>query len=126
MLRRNVPLYIAFAAGCAAFFIGMYFAEPARFTTQIVGHAEQLIGLSFTEAKRDSMLDGLSDQLKNYERMRSVALPNSVPPALQFNPIPAGMTPANSQGEFRLSDYGATSMPKNVEDLAFASVGELG
>jgi Asp-tRNA(Asn)/Glu-tRNA(Gln) amidotransferase A subunit family amidase len=100
-------------------------AEPAKFTTQVVEQAEKLIGLSFTEAKRDSMLEGLSDQLKNYEHMRSVALPNSVPPALVFDPIPVGFYPSRSHKEFRMSDYSSTAMPGSVEDLAFATVGEL-
>src|SRR5579862_8071948 len=60
-------------------------------TRDMVQGAEKLFGLEFTDAKVDSMLDALNDQLNNYRGIRSVHLDNSIPPAILFNPIPVGM-----------------------------------
>ena len=87
--------------------------------------AEKIIGLEFTQAKRDSMLDDLFDQLKNYENLRKVFLPNSIPPAILFNPIPAGFQFEKAKKPFKMSPPGKVVMPKNLEDLAFYAVRQL-
>jgi Asp-tRNA(Asn)/Glu-tRNA(Gln) amidotransferase A subunit family amidase len=87
--------------------------------------AEKIFGLEFTQAKRDSMLDDLFDQLKNYENLRKVLLPNSIPPAILFNPIPAGFQFEKAKKPFKMSPPGKVVMPKNLEDLAFYSVRQL-
>ena len=50
--------------------------------------AQRLLGLNFSDEKIDQMLPGLQSQLEDYEVMRKFALSNSVPPAIQFNPLP--------------------------------------
>jgi hypothetical protein len=73
---------------CTLFFVlGAFFPSQSSdpITHEVIASAEKLIGLSFTDAKRDSMIDGLADQLKNYENIRKIALPNRIPPALVFN-----------------------------------------
>jgi len=90
-----------------------------------VVHAEKLIGLQFSDAKRDSMLDGLKEQLDNYQNLRKVSLPNDVPLALQFNPIPLGMKLETSKRAFKMSPVPKVSVPADLEDLAFHSVGQL-
>ncbi|HLF20829.1 MAG TPA: amidase family protein, partial [Bacteroidota bacterium] len=87
--------------------------------------AEKLIGLNFSSVKRDSMLEGLQENLKNFENLRKVSLPNSVAPAILFNPIPAGMKLETSRRAFRTSPTGTVMMPRNLEDLAFYSVAQL-
>ncbi len=86
--------------------------------------AEHLIGLSFTAAERDSMRSGLADQRTNYENIRKVPLANSVAPSLEFDPRPEGFTPPTSN---RVVTSHPTHIrrPKDLNDLAFASVGEL-
>ena len=94
-------------------------------TRENVVHAEKVIGLQFSDAKRDSMLDGLKEQLDNYQNLRKVSLPNDVPPALQFNPIPLGMKLETSKKAFKMSPVPKVSVPADLEDLAFHSVGQL-
>ncbi|MGE5399486.1 MAG: amidase [Ignavibacteriales bacterium] len=94
-------------------------------TKQMVENAEKLIGLNFTDAERDSMMDGLNDQLKSYESMRKIELKNSTPPAILFNPIPVGMNLDTRQKPFKMSNYSSVKMPPNIEDLAYYSIGEL-
>jgi Asp-tRNA(Asn)/Glu-tRNA(Gln) amidotransferase A subunit family amidase len=95
-------------------------------TKEKIKSAEKIIGLNFTDAERDSMLDGMQDQLSNYETIREFDLDNSIPPSVTFNPIPVGYKFNTKQKPLILSDYSYTKMPENKEDLAFFSIGELG
>lgn len=111
-----------------SFFLGAIYTareEKNPVTRQIIHYAEQLIGLQFNEAKEDSMLDGLNDQLKNYEAIRKFNLDNSVMPAVLFNPIPDGFKVSTTQNTFHVSDYSKTKMPKDINNLAFYSIGQL-
>ena len=94
-------------------------------TRGIVAAAERLFGLNFSEAKRDSMLGGLNDQLVNYEHMRAVHIPNAVPPAILFNPIPAGLKLPTVRTPVRLTPAGRVDLPSRRDDIAFYSIGQL-
>ncbi len=90
-----------------------------------ISNAEKIIGLEFTDAERDSMLGNLEEQLKNYENIRKIELANSVPPAIDFNPIPVGFVFPKDQKEIKFSNYSHVKLPANKNDLAFFSIGEL-
>lgn len=90
-----------------------------------ISSAEKIIGLEFTDAERDSMLGNLEEQLKNYENIRKIELANSVPPAVDFNPIPVGFVFPKDQKEIKFSNYSHVKLPANKNDLAFFSIGEL-
>ena len=87
--------------------------------------AEALFSLDFTDAERDSMLGDLRDQLDSYLAMRDVHLDNSVMPSVIFNPIPVGFQFPDEQQPLVYSDYSYVTMPDNIEDLTFYSIGEL-
>ncbi len=72
------------------------------------------------------MLEGLKEQLGNYEGIRKVSLANGVPPAILFNPIPAGMKFETKRMQIRNSSPGKVAVSDNLEDLAFYSVSQLG
>ncbi|MDP4197936.1 MAG: amidase family protein, partial [Bacteroidota bacterium] len=117
---------LIFSVSIFSFFLGAAAViYEGKITKPIVENAEKIIGLSFSDAKRDSMLDGLNDQMKNYESIRKIHLDNSVMPAIIFNPIPVGMKFDKKELPFKMSDYSKTKMPQNIEDLAYYSVGEL-
>ncbi len=97
-----------------------------RIIREDVELAERLIGLTFTDAQRDSMLDNLNRFLRNYQAIRSVPLPNNIPPAIDFNPIPVGFVFEKSRRPFRMSSYKGVKRPANLEEVAFWSVGQLG
>jgi len=90
-----------------------------------VNRAQKLIGMEFSRAETDSMLAILNEQLKNYENMRKVELPNNVPPAYEFNPIPVGKKFETVQKPSEFSDYSQTKLPEDPHDLAFYSIGQL-
>jgi Asp-tRNA(Asn)/Glu-tRNA(Gln) amidotransferase A subunit family amidase len=54
-----------------------------------------------------------------------VNIDNSVPPALAFNPIPVGMKFETKRQPPVWSAAAKLAVPQNLEELAFASVGEL-
>src|SRR6266404_1820745 len=98
--------------------------ETNRFAREAISEAEKLIGLEFPEPKIDMMLPGLRDQLRDFEAIRKFPLSNSVPPAILFNPIPAGMKIEPGPKKFKLSSN-KVKLPANLDDLAFFSIGEL-
>lgn len=111
-----------------SFLMGALFikaAEDYKITKQIIESAEKIIGLEFTEAERDSMIDGLNSNLKNYQNIRKTAIPDDVIPAVQFNLIPPGMEFETKQQPLRFSSYKGTQLPENINDLAYYSIGEL-
>ncbi|MGB6123348.1 MAG: amidase, partial [Bacteroidota bacterium] len=95
-------------------------------TQKDVQNAEILLGLELTEAERDSMIEGLEQQRESYEAIRSVLLENETPPAILFNPIPPDLFPDTVQVKLRQSDEGPVDRPRDLQELAFASVGRLG
>jgi Asp-tRNA(Asn)/Glu-tRNA(Gln) amidotransferase A subunit family amidase len=94
-------------------------------TVEAVGQAQKIVGLDFNETERDSMLENLADQLEAYEKLRAFPLVNSIPPALQFNPIPVGFEFEKTRRLFKKSPPGAVHMPKVPDDLAFYPVSQL-
>ena len=87
--------------------------------------AEKIIGIHFSDAKRDSMRDALRDQRANYIGLRTVALPNGVMPSLLLNPIPRGFTWDLARRPFPIAPATGMKRPASLEDLAFASIREL-
>ncbi|MBU1100426.1 MAG: amidase [Bacteroidetes bacterium] len=90
-----------------------------------VARAEKIIGLDFSDSERDSLIDDLKANLESYEALREVIIENSVPPALDFNPLPVGFELPKGDDEFVVSKVGILNIPENFEDLAFWSVRDL-
>jgi Asp-tRNA(Asn)/Glu-tRNA(Gln) amidotransferase A subunit family amidase len=98
---------------------------PQTITKENVESAEQIIGIDFTDAERDSMLDDLNEHLGNYKKIRDVELKNSIPPAIYFNPIPSGFEFPKEERPIVFSSYSYAKMPSDKNELAFFSIGEL-
>ena len=126
MQRSNKAIrFILTALFC--FLLGAFYQaqDNNRITREMVAVAEQMIGLNFTEAKRDSMLGDLKENLDNFEKVRAITLNNSVPPALLFNPVPAEKKFDTKQLPQVWSRPAKIAVPANLEALAYASVNEL-
>lgn len=114
---------ISFGAGA---FVS-HFDDPQQpLTADMADVASRVFGLSFTPAERDSMLDNLNDQRKDFETIRTVELKNAVAPALYFNPLPTGFQLPQGTDSFQASAVGAVRMPTNQDELAFYTVAQLG
>ena len=114
------------------FFVGCVIATSAfaqtntyLVTREGVEQADGLIGIEFSEREIDLMLPGLREQRRNYETMRQFPLSNSVPPAMQFNPLPVGFKFETERRKFKPSPLPKIKLPASLDDIAFYSVGEL-
>jgi Asp-tRNA(Asn)/Glu-tRNA(Gln) amidotransferase A subunit family amidase len=112
-------------AGALLFTLGAAMGE-SPVTRGAIEAAEKLIGLEFTPAERDSMIDDVADNLESYVKLRGVPINNSVPPALCFDPRPVGWTAPVTRARFALGPPDRTAVPEDPEDLAFYTVRDLG
>ncbi len=94
-------------------------------TRQSVMAAEPIIRMEFTDSERVLMLGELEKHAAAYDRLRTLPLPNNIPPAISFNPIPVGFIFAKQRTPFELSKRKALSRPPNLDDVAFWSIGDL-
>ena len=99
--------------------------EEPRITKDMLDEAEQIAGLEFSDEERDLMLEDLNDQLSSYETLREVELPNGTPPALYFNPVPAGVRIEREAKPMRMSRVRVGRLPGDIEELAFLPVTHL-
>ncbi len=100
-------------------------AAAQEISKENLSGAEKVIGLEFIDSERDSMLQDLIDNLHGYMALRGVAIPNRVPPALEFNPIPAGFKFETKERKFVSSRARKPERPANLEELAFWPVRDL-
>jgi Asp-tRNA(Asn)/Glu-tRNA(Gln) amidotransferase A subunit family amidase len=94
-------------------------------TPAIISAGETLIGLEFTPAERDSMVQNLSNHRNSFERMRSQKLTNAVAPALYFNPLPHGFVPDQVQKPYDWGLPKEVGLPVNDHDIAYLPVSNL-
>jgi len=98
---------------------------PQTITKENIENAEKIIGIDFTDAERDSMMDDLNEHLGNYKNIRDIELANGIPPAILFNPIPVKFEFPKEQKPIVFGDYSYAKMPSDKNKLAFYSIGEL-
>ena len=112
-------------AGVAANGLWAAAEENGVVTVADLAHAETLAGLEFTDAERELMLEGVNDLKADYAALREVPLPNSVSPALHFDPRPTGFDYNPGPPRFRPSRPTAVEVTDDLESLAFLPVIQL-
>ncbi len=126
MMKTNKKMIFLFLACTLCFVLGFFMGERNnKLEKDDILHSGKLIGIDFTGSKIDSMLSLLDDQKLNYENMRKVNLPNNIPLAYNFNPMPVGKIIDKTRKPFAASDYSNAVLPSNMNDLAFYSTGQL-
>ncbi|MCR4438801.1 MAG: amidase [bacterium] len=130
-ISRRVFVGFSTLGALLGFFFGSAWARlqearRQRVEKEMVKGAEAVAGLEFTEPERDLLMDGVNENLAAFEKLRAIPLDNSVPPALQFNPIPAGVTIATKKAKSRRSRVQLPPLPSRLEDVAFWPVTYLG
>jgi len=99
-----------------------------KITKEMIDNAAAIADMPIADDYKEMMLENLNDQAKGYEEIYKLHIPNSVEPALFFDPVLPGMKFETERKPLRMSkapSAGALGAPKNLEDLAFASVREL-
>ncbi|NBB30154.1 amidase [Cellulophaga sp. BC115SP] len=120
--------YVLPLACVGSLFLGAFIhqkIENQPITTNVIHHAQSLLGLEFTEAEADSMIFDVTDNRRNFEEIRKVPINNEVAPAVAFNPLPIGFTFDKTPSKFIPSTNPNVKLPINKSDLAFMSVREL-
>jgi Asp-tRNA(Asn)/Glu-tRNA(Gln) amidotransferase A subunit family amidase len=99
-----------------------------KITKEMIENAAAIADVPISEEYKEMMLDSLNDQAKGYEEIYKLHIPNSVEPALIFDPVLPGMKLETERKPLRISKAANSipvSAPNNLEDLAFASAREL-
>jgi hypothetical protein len=137
---RRQFLAICSAAGVGStFFAGTLYALTAgkpeeKVTVEMIDQAAALAGLHISPAKTEALISKLNEQRRAYDAIRRLNLPNDVPPAFRFDPVISGqVAPATESAPMRLPAaldnppaIADSDVPKDLEKLAFSTVGELG
>jgi Asp-tRNA(Asn)/Glu-tRNA(Gln) amidotransferase A subunit family amidase len=100
-------------------------AQELRVTAEMIAAAEQLAGLEFTDEERELMLRGANRSLEAYESLREVSIPNSVPPAIRFDPVLPGRSYPSESSVFRYTRPREVQRSTNLEEVAFWPVTHL-
>ncbi len=98
--------------------------ELPKITPEMIDAAAALAGITIATDQKQMMLDGLNEQRSGYAAIRKLHIPNSVPPAYIFDPLPPGAKVSTEKHDPVYSTAVAT-LPKNLDDLAFATIPEL-
>lgn len=127
--RRAFMGYFASLGLGSTLFPGVLWAkisDGAEITNATIASAEEVAGLKFDEAERTMMLDGLKQQEQRIEALHKIPLPNSVPPAIVFNPVPPWRTPPrDAKKPMVRGPVTQRASTGNIESLAFLPVTEL-
>jgi Asp-tRNA(Asn)/Glu-tRNA(Gln) amidotransferase A subunit family amidase len=128
-MKISTIKYLSITALCGfsfisgAFVVKKFGQEPI--TVGIIQEAEKLIGFDFSTAQADSMLNSVSRFNQSYQALRKLNMPNSIVPALNFNPVPIGFVNPDTKNGFKLNKVSGVQLPANKDDLAFYTVREL-
>src|SRR3989442_6328436 len=130
--RRNFMKTCSGMGLAGTLFPGVLWAQaqaqaPKKITKEMIENAAAIADVPIADEYKEMMLESLNDQAKGYEEIYKLHIPNSVDPALVFDPVLPGMKFETERKPMRLSKAPsvAAEVPKNLEDLAFASVREL-
>ena len=105
-----------------------------RITERTLAEAEKLFALEFSEAERRQILGGpveeaadgyFARQATSLEKRRARTLPNSLSPALTFDPRLPGIDYGTQEDRVVPFPREVRNIPDDHEDIAYASLGEL-
>lgn len=95
-------------------------------TSQTFEEAERLAGITFTPAEREMMAKSIAGQLAMIHSRRKVgALPNTLAPAMVFDPRLPGMSFEKQSRPLVRSNDDPGQLPASDEDIAFAPATRL-
>jgi Asp-tRNA(Asn)/Glu-tRNA(Gln) amidotransferase A subunit family amidase len=100
--------------------------QPA-ITKDMIDNAAQIADVKILDEYKATLLSGLNNAAQGYEQIYALHMPNSVQPALVFDPLPMGWKLNTVAVKMIPSAAPAvlTKAPKNIEDVAFSTVRQL-
>lgn len=88
-------------------------------------YAMNPMDISFDSVEMGMIDSGMADLIQDYRAIRAYELPNSTPPAIQFNPLPYGFRIPEPTPKISWDIPTDVSRPRREADLAFMSIPEL-
>ncbi len=98
---------------------------PDVVTVEGIGAALEVIGLFFEEDEIALMLDGVTENLRAYERMRELPIQNDVPMALTFRPLPLPPATVDPVTSLLIGPHASVDRPHKLDELVFADIRTL-
>ncbi|MEL6149831.1 MAG: amidase [Chloroflexota bacterium] len=99
--------------------------DPQDLST-VIAAAEQLMGVSFTDAERTQMQAVLQEHLNRYDDLHNATFENTVGMALHFQPLPPEpVEPTAVPRSYVISTQPEVTRPDNLEDVAFWPLTQL-
>ena len=123
------PKNIAILSVCIfSFTLGGFVSQKVdeqKITAAMAKQVQVVLGLDFTESETDSMLKELDDQRKNLTAIRKLDIPNSVSPALNFNPVPVNYQFPDKANYFKPGVINSVPLSPDRQELAFYNIRQL-
>ncbi|MGB8524324.1 MAG: amidase [Candidatus Acidiferrales bacterium] len=128
--RRNFMMTCSAMGLAGTLFPGVLWAQAEaegakKITKEMIDNAAAIADVPIADEFKEAMLNDLNEQAKGYDEIYKLHIPNSVAPALLFDPVLPGITFETVRKPLRMSKAPSVAVPNNTEDLAFASVREL-
>jgi len=133
MLDRRAFLAVCSRFGISATLLpGVLWAmadEKGKITRDMIEKAAAIADVPIPDEDKEMMLESLNEVTKGYDAIYALHIRNEVAPAIIFDPVLPGMKYETERRPIKLSQapaVQATGVPKNLEDVAFYSVRQLG
>src|SRR5437773_7474354 len=130
--RRNFMKTCSGMGLAGTLFPGVLWAQAqaqgaAKITKEMIDNAAAIADVPIADEYKEMMLADLNVHAKGYEEVYKLHIPNSVDPALLFDPVLPGVKFETERKAMRISKASnVAAVPKSLEDLAFRSARELG
>jgi Asp-tRNA(Asn)/Glu-tRNA(Gln) amidotransferase A subunit family amidase len=138
--HANRRAFLAVCAGVGVtsnFFAGALYALAAQDASSpiddtMIDEAAFLAGVPITPGQKKDMLVKLNQQIRGIKAVRKLNLTNDVPPAYRFDPLLTNSFPSEAEpvrtakAISQAPNIADSEIPKDLEQLAYASVRELG
>src|SRR5260370_19169144 len=95
-----------------------------KINKEMIENAAAIADVPISEEYKEMMLENLNDHAKGYEEIYKLHIPNSVDPALIFDPVLPGIKYETERKPMRISEAVSSptaGAPQNLDDLACAS-----
>jgi Asp-tRNA(Asn)/Glu-tRNA(Gln) amidotransferase A subunit family amidase len=109
--------------------------EDPKITAEMIDKAAAIAGVPIAPDQKATMLSVLNANRKSFDDLRALNMPNSVPPAIIFDPLPPGQKPTppppgtDIRKPLHISPAPAIAskkVPKDLNELVFCTIRELG
>jgi Asp-tRNA(Asn)/Glu-tRNA(Gln) amidotransferase A subunit family amidase len=97
-------------------------------TEAMIAQAAAIADVPVPTEQRKTLLETLNERVKGYEEIHKLHIPNSVAPALVFDPVLPSTKLETEKRPMKMSPppaVAARGVPTNLEDVCFASAREL-